>query len=386
MQTSFAADAMLEPEHLQFRDAFRGFVLDKLMAPALRGERAREFPLEVYDLLRAAGHLAPDHPEALGGGGGDILTGCIYYEELSRIPAGVSAGVFAHQHLAIKPVLDVGTSAQIDGYARPAIRARKIGAFALTEPDAGSDVQGIRCAARPDGDGWVVNGSKLYITNGTICDYFVLAARTRAERGRDAISLFLVDADAAGIERRALDKLGNHSSSTASVSFTDVRLRRECLLGREGGGLAQLKSTLVAGRIMQAARGLGIAQVAFEKTLDYANQRQAFGQTIGGFQGVAFQIAEMRAKIEAARLMVHAAARAHMRGAEVGDLASLGKILTADAVEYAATRAVMLHGGMGYMEESGIPRLFRDMPESIIGEGAREIQLRIVARSLGMRC
>lgn len=386
MQTTFAADAMLTAEHVSYRDQCRRFMLERLSEPAARGERAREFPREVYGILREHGFLAPNYPQEIGGGGGDLLTGCIYYEEMTRLPAGVSAGVFAHTHLAIKPIEEVGDDRQKAHYMLPALRGERIGAFALTEPDAGSDVQGIRTFARRDGSDFLINGAKLYITNGTICDYYVLAARTERERRPDALTLFLVDRQLPGIDARALDKLGNHSSSTGLVSFADVRVPAGAVLGRIGGGLAQLKATLTSGRILQATRGLGIAQLAYEKTLAYAHDRSAFGRRIGEFQGVAFKVADMLAKIEAARLAVYAAAHAHMNGADAGPLASIGKMLTADAVRYATTEAVMLHGGMGYMEESGLPRLFRDMPESIIGEGSREIQARIVARSLGMKC
>lgn len=382
----YAADALLGPEHIAYRDQCRRFMEATLAAPAARGEREREFPREVDTILRDHGFLAPDYPESVGGGGGDLLTGCVYYEEMTRLPAGVSAGVFAHQHLAIRPIAEVGTAPQKEQYMLPALRGERIGAFALTEPDAGSDVQGIRTFARAAGDDFVVSGAKLYITNATICDYFVVAARTERERRPDALSLFLVDRATRGIDVRGLDKLGNHSSSTGLVSFDDVRVPRAALLGRVGGGLAQLKATLSSGRVLQATRGLGIAQIAYEKTLAYAKTRSAFGRPIGEFQGVAFKLADMLAKIEAARLAVYAAARAQLDGKDSGALASIGKMLTADAVRFATTEAVMLHGGAGYMEETGIPRLFRDMPESIIGEGAREIQARIVARSLGLKC
>lgn len=385
-QTKFAADVLLEPEHKEFRDHFRRFVTDKLTALAHQGEREKQFPVEVYKVLADGGFLAPDYPEELGGSDGDILTGCIYYEELSRIPAGVSAGVFAHQHLAIRPIYELGTDAQKREYMLPALKASRIGAFALTEPDAGSDVQGIKTHARRDGDDWILNGSKVYITNGTIADYFILAARTSPERRSDAISLFLVEAKSKGIVANPLNKMGNHSSSTALISFSDVRVGPGQLLGNVGGGLAQLKATLSSGRIMQATRGLGIAQVALEKTLQYACERKAFGKKIGEFQAVGFKIAEMAARIEAARLMVYSAARDCIAGQDTNLGASMGKFMTADAVIFATQQAMNLHGGYGYMEESEIPRLFRDAPESYIGEGTPEIQLRIIARQLGMHC
>jgi alkylation response protein AidB-like acyl-CoA dehydrogenase len=385
-QIGFASDVLLDPEHKDFRHSFRRFVIDKLSADAHAGEQARQFPKQIFRKLAENGFLAPDYPVDLGGGGGDILIGCIYYEELTRLPAGVSAGVFAHQHLAIRPVEALGTDAQRREYLVPALKAQRLGAFALSEPDAGSDVQGIKTHARRDGDDWILNGSKLYITNGTIADYYVVAARTSPERRPDALSLFLVDTKTPGISSTPLDKLGNHSSSTAAISFSDVRIGPGQLLGQIGGGLTQLKSTLSSGRIMQATRGIAIAQVAMEKTLQYASQRKAFGKSIGQFQGVGFKVAEMMARIEAARLMVYSAARDFIAGKDTNLGASMGKFMTADAVIFVTQQAMSLHGGYGYMEESGIPRLFRDGPESYIGEGTPEIQLRIIARELGMHC
>jgi alkylation response protein AidB-like acyl-CoA dehydrogenase len=323
-QVFYAADAMLDSEHLQFRSAFRRFVEERLAPLAALGERERRFPLEVYKELREGGYLAPGCPEEIGGCGGDILAGCVYYEELSRFPAGVSAGVFAYQHLALKPLQTLGSDVQKREYLLPAVRAERIGAFALTEPDAGSDIMGIRTRARRDGDDWIISGSKLYITNGTIADFILVAARISPERRPDALSLFVVDARSRGVSASPLDKLGNHSSSTALIAFDDVRIGPDQLLGKVGGGLTQLKATLSSGRILQATRGLGIAQVAMEKSLSYAQQRQAFGRPIGEFQGVGFKIAEMAARIEAARLMIYSAARSHLAGADAAVGASMG--------------------------------------------------------------
>ena len=382
----YAADVMLQSEHLQFRQTFRRFVEQRLAPLAAKGEKEKRFPLEVYAALREGGYLAPDCPEEVGGGGGDILIGCIYYEELSRIPAGVSAGVIGHQHLALKTLLALGSEAQKREYLLPGVRAERIGAFALTEPDAGSDIMGIRTRARRDGADWILSGSKVYITNGGISDFYIVAARTLAERRPDALSLFIVDANSPGLSASALDKLGNHSSTTALVTLDDVRVGPGRLLGELGTGLRQLKATLTSGRILQATRGVGIAQVALEKSQAYARDRKAFEQPIGQFQGVAFRLAEMAAKIEAARLMIYSAARAYLAGEDVSVGASMGKFLMADAVQYAVRNAMTSHGGYGYMEESGLPRLYRDAPEAYIGEGTPDIQLRIIARAMGMKC
>ena len=377
-------DFGLQPEHVAFRDQFRRFVLDRLVPHAVRGEADARFPLEVYSELGQHGYLAVNYPEEVGGGGGDLLTGCIFYEELTRASAGISAGVFAHQHLAIGPILKFGNAAQKVEFAKPALRAECIGAFALTEPDAGSDIRGIRTTARKQGGDWVVNGSKLYITNGSIADFLVVAARTGEGRNSDSITLFLVDAHNKGVNASELDKVGNHSSSTAFISFEDVRVAPDYVLGDVGRGLEQIKATLTEGRILVANRGLGIGQEAYECILRYAGERKAFGQNIGKFQSVAFKIAEMATRIDAVRLMIYRAARLNMSGHDCIREASMAKFLASELAVQVATSSLLLHGGAGYMEEMKIARLFRDAPEAWIGEGTNEIQLMVIAKSLGL--
>jgi len=379
-----AVDVGLQPEHVAFRDQFRRFVLDRLVPHAVRGEADARFPREVYSELGQHGYLAVNYPEEVGGGGGDLLTGCIFYEELTRASAGISAGVFAHQHLAIGPILKFGNAAQKIEFAKPALRAECIGAFALTEPDAGSDIRGIRTTARKRGGDWVVNGSKLYITNGSIADFLVVAARTGEGRNSDSITLFLVDAHNKGVNASELDKVGNHSSSTAFISFEDVRVAPDYVLGDVGRGLEQIKATLTEGRILVANRGLGIGQEAYECILRYAGERKAFGQNIGKFQSVAFKIAEMATRIDAVRLMIYRAARLNMSGHDCIREASMAKFLASELAVQVATSSLLLHGGAGYMEEMKIARLFRDAPEAWIGEGTNEIQLMVIAKSLGL--
>jgi len=383
-QMSSYNDFGLEPEHVAFRDQFSRFVKDKLAPIADRGEAEGRFPSEVYDELRTHGYLAVNYPEEVGGGGGDLITGCIFYEELTRASAGISAGVFAHQHLAVGPVLKFGTPAQKAEFADPGLRAERIGAFALTEPDAGSDIRGIRTHARKDGDDWVINGSKIYITNGGIADFMVVAARTDEGRASDSITLFLVDTSDSGVNATELDKVGNDSSSTALVSFDDVRVSSDYILGKVGSGLGQLKATLTEGRILVANRGLAIGQEAYECILEYAGERRAFDQTIGKFQGVAFKIAEMAARVDAARLMIYRAARLNMDGQDCVREASMAKLLASELAVDTATKSLLLHGGAGYMEGMKIARLFRDAPEAWIGEGTNEIQLLVIAKTLGL--
>ena len=377
-------DFGLQPEHVAFRDQFRRFVLSRLLPHAARGEADARFPREVYSELGQHGYLAANYPEDLGGGGGDLLTGCIFYEELTRASAGISAGVFAHQHLAIGPILKFGNAAQKVEFAKPGLRAECIGAFALTEPDAGSDIRGIRTNARKRGGDWVVNGSKLYITNGSIADFLVVAARTGEGRTSDSITLFLVDAHNKGVNASELNKIGNRSSSTAFISFEDVRVAPNYVLGDVGRGLEQIKETLTEGRILVANRGLGIGQEAYECILRYAGERKAFGKNIGKFQSVAFKIAEMATRIDAVRLMIYRAARLKMSGHDCIREASMAKFLASELAVQVATSSLLLHGGAGYMEEMKIAQLFRDAPEAWIGEGTNEIQLMVIAKSLGL--
>lgn len=376
-------DFGLELEHEQFRDQLRRFVREKLAPVAEAAEAERRFPREVYDLLGEQGYLVVNFPEEIGGGG-DLLSGCIFYEELTRASAGISAGVFAHQHLALTPLMRFGTAEQKERYLTPGLTGRLIGAFGLTEPDAGSDIRGIRTSARKNGGDYILNGSKLYITNGTIADFIIVAARTGEGRAQDSITLFVVPADDPGVNRTSLEKVGNHSSSTAFISFDDVRVPASAILGTEGAGIRQLKDTLVEGRILVSNRGLGIGEESCELIEAYAKERHAFGQPIGNFQGVSFKVAEMRIRADAARLMIYRAARLFMSGQKCDREASMAKFLASELAVGASSTGLLLHGGAGYMESMKIARLFRDAPEAWIGEGTNEIQLHVIAKTMGL--
>ncbi|MGX0978483.1 alkylation response protein AidB-like acyl-CoA dehydrogenase [Roseovarius sp. MBR-51] len=376
-------DFGLELEHEEFRAQFRRFVQDRLVPLAESAEAEHRFPREIYGLLGEQGYLAVNFPDPIGGGG-DLLIGCIFYEELTRASAGISAGVFAHQHLALTPLMRFGTDEQKERYLTPGLTGEMIGAFGLTEPDAGSDIRGIRTVARRDGDDYVINGSKLYITNGTIADFILVAARTGEDRAQDSLTLFLVPTDDPGIQRTLLDKVGNHSSSTALISFDDVRVPASAILGAHGEGIRQLKDTLVEGRILVANRGLGIGEEACELIEEYAKERKAFGQPIAKFQGVSFKVADMRVRADSARLMIYRAARLFMSNKKCDREASMGKFLASELAVNASTTGMLLHGGAGYMEGMKIARLFRDAPEAWIGEGTNEIQLHVIAKTMGL--
>lgn len=377
-------DFGLDYEHEEFRSQFRRLVEDRLAPLSAEGELNHRFPMEIYDLLREHGYLAVNFPADVGGGDGDLIMGCLFYEELTRAAAGVSAGVFAHQHLACKPLMNFGTDEQRSAFMLPGLRAERIGAFCLTEPNAGSDIRGIRTRARRVGDDYVLNGSKLYITNGGIADFALVAARTGDGRGSDSITVFIVETSEPGFRPAELDKVGNHSSSTCLVSIEDVRVPGHRILGEPGRGIAQLKQTLTEGRILVANRGLAIGQEAMELILRYAGEREAFDQPIGKFQGVAFKIADMAARADAVRLMIYRAARLFMAGRDCTREASMAKLLASEFAVQASTTALLLHGGAGYMEEMKVARLYRDAPEAWIGEGTNEIQQMVIAKTLGL--
>lgn len=377
-------DFGLTTMHEEFRDSLRRLVERELNPLCASAELEGVFPKAVYETLGRHGFLAPNFPEEVGGSDGDLLIGCIYYEELTRAAAGMSAGVFAHHQLACKPLLKFGTPEQKEQYLYPALRGELVGAFGLTEPDAGSDIRGIRTTAKLDGTSYVLNGSKTYITNGGIADFVLIAAVTGESRASNSMTLFLVNTNTPGFAATELSKVGNHSSSTAAISLDNVRVSSDCVLGTVGQGLTQLKETLTEGRILVANRGLAIGQQAYEEIREYAGYRKAFGKEIGKFQGVAFKVAEMATRADAVRLMIYRAARLMMMGKDCTREASMAKFLASEFAVSAATQSLLLHGGAGYMAEMKVARLFRDAPEAWIGEGTNEIQLSVIAKTLGL--
>jgi len=375
----------LTPEQESFRAMLREFVTKEIKPLADEAEQRREFPREVLPLLAERGLIGLKYRVEDGGQGGTILDECLLTEELTRAAAGLSAGVFAHSHLGIAPILHFGTDRLRDKYARPALEGRLIAGFGLTEPAAGSDVQGIQTRARRDGDHYVLDGSKVYITNGTIADYLVVAAYTAPGEGTKGISLFVVETNLPGITRNPLRKLGNWSSDTAEIFLDGVRVPAENRVGPEAGGFRQLMRTLTEGRIIVSTRGLALAEDAYERALAYAHQRSAFGRGIGQYQAVSHKLARAAVDIDAARLLIHRAAHLYMAGQECSVEASKAKYFATTVAQRVTTDAVHILGGAGYMAEFEVERLYRDAPESLIGEGTADIQLRVIAGSLGLR-
>jgi alkylation response protein AidB-like acyl-CoA dehydrogenase len=332
------------------------------------------------------GFLGLDKPEELGGQGGDYLTSIVLAEELVHARSGgLAMGLAVHTDMAMPPIVAFGTPEQKAEWVEPAIRGEKILCLGITEPDAGSDVSGIKTRAVRDGDEFVINGSKTYITNGHRADVIVLVTKTDPDAGYDGFSLFLVPMDAPGvIKEKRLQKLGMHASDTALLAFNDVRVPATALLGQEGKGFYHIMWELQGERLIGAAGCVAGAQHVFDQTLQYAKERTAFGREIGRFQVIRHKFAEMATKIESARQLVYSAAALVNDGEYPVREISMAKLHAARVAVEVADECIQIHGGAGYMKEYGVERVWRDMRLNRIGAGTDEIMLDVIGRSYGL--
>jgi alkylation response protein AidB-like acyl-CoA dehydrogenase len=327
-------------------------------------------------------------PEEYGGLGAGILSFAIALEELARVDSSVAITVAASVSLGGSPLLRFGTEEQKQKWLVPLARGETIGAFASTEPGMGSDVQGLETTAREDGGDWLINGTKAYITNaGTELSSFVITTAISGQRssGKAEISTFIVPVDASGFApQRPYAKMGWHASDTRELAFQDCRVSPDALLGERGSGARVFLATLDGGRIGVAAMGIGLAQGCLDHSVRWANQRCAFGQPIARYQAVSFQLAELKARIEAARGLVFRAAALRDAGRNVTEIAASAKLVASELAVHAADVAMQVHGGYGYMEDSAIPRYYRDAKILTIGEGTSEILKFVIAREMGL--
>ncbi|MCK5710555.1 MAG: acyl-CoA dehydrogenase family protein, partial [Deltaproteobacteria bacterium] len=307
-----------------------------------------------------------------------------FAEEMGRINAGIAMCINAHTSLSMMPILKFGSDAQKEKYLIPGIEGKIIGALGLTEPDAGSDARSIRATAVKKGDKYIINGTKTWITNGTMCDYVIVAAYTDKSKKGTGISLFIIDADAPGFtEKNKIHKLGHRSADTAELVFVNCEIPQENLLVGEGG-FAGAMSTLLGARITHAAKSVGLAQAAFEFSLQYSKEREAFGRPISKFQAISFKLAQMATKIETARLLVYKAAWLYSNDKKALKEASMAKLYAAEVVQDVCTEAVQVLGGYGYGVEFPVERYYRDAKLASITEGTSEIQHVVIARELGL--
>jgi alkylation response protein AidB-like acyl-CoA dehydrogenase len=372
-------------EHDRLRESIHAFVTKELAPHAEEWEEST-FPDWVFRRMGELGLLGLSYPEEYGGQGGDYPCNIVLAEEMTHCNCGgLAMGVAVQTDMAMPPILQFGTEQQKQDYLVPSIRGERIACLGITEPDAGSDVAGIKTRAVRDGDEWVINGSKTFITNGHRADYIVLVTKTDPEAGYDGFSLFLVDMDLPGVIReKRLEKLGMHASDTALLAFQDVRVPADALLGQEGKGFYHIMWELQGERLIGAAGCVASAQKLFDRTLRYATERTAFGRPIGKFQATRHKFADMATKIEAGRQMVYTTAWRFQNGEYPVREISMAKLYTARMACEVADECLQIHGGAGYMKEYGIERAWRDLRLNRIGAGTDEVMLDVIGRSYGL--
>jgi len=369
-----------------FRDAIRRFAEQEISPLVEAAEENQKFPVQLFRRMGELGYLCIGYPEKYGSAGVDKITECIYMEELNRVNAGISSAIMVQGGLATGPIYEFGTEEQKQRYLVPAIKGEKIGAFALTEPDAGSDAASIKTRAKKDGDYYILNGSKTFITNAPICDYAIVAAYTNPEKRGEGINLFIVDKGTPGfVKGKKFSKVGNRSQETGELFFEDCRVHTSQMIGeKEGGGFSQLEYGLMVGRMIYAARSVGVATAAYEASVKYAREREQFGRPISKFQAIRFKIAEMAMLIEVMRTYMFKVAWLLDQGSKCMKEASMGKLFCTEMVQKIVIDAMQIHGGYGYMMESPIQRYWRDARLYTIAEGTSEIQHLIIVRELGI--
>jgi alkylation response protein AidB-like acyl-CoA dehydrogenase len=376
-------DLDLTPEQELIRDTVRQFALDRVAPVAAELDREHRFPYELVAELGELGLMGLPIPEEYGGAGGDTLSYAIAVEELTRIDSSVAITLAAHTSLGTMPILLFGNEEQKQEWLPDLAAGRRLAAFGLTEPDAGSDAGATRTTAELRDGQWVINGSKIFITNaGT--DISGLVTIT-AVTGKDEISNIVVPNGTPGYEISApMEKLGWRASDTRELSFRDCAVPEGNLLGERGRGFIQFLEILDGGRISVGAMGVGLAQGAYDLAYAYAQQRQQFGKPISQFQAVQFRLADMATEIEAGRALVYRAAWLKDQGREFGKEAAMGKLYTGELSNRAVNWALQIHGGYGYMDEFPISRLYRDQKILEIGEGTNEVQRMVIAKHLGL--
>jgi alkylation response protein AidB-like acyl-CoA dehydrogenase len=372
-------------EHEQLRDSIHRFVVKELAPHADEWEETT-FPDSVFTRMGELGFLGLDKPEAYGGQGGDYYTALVLAEEMAHSHSGgLAMGVAVQTDMAMPPILAFGTEEQKQQWAAPAIAGQAILCIGITEPDAGSDVSGIKTRAVKDGEEYVINGSKTYITNGHRAHAIVLVTKTDPDAGYDGFTLFLVPMDTPGVIReKRLEKLGMHASDTALLAFNDVRVPETAVLGQIGKGFYHIMWELQGERLIGAAGCVAGAQSVFDRTLQYAKERTAFGRPIGRFQAIRHKFAEMATKIETARQMVYTTAWRFQNGEYPVREITMAKVYSARIAVEVADECIQIHGGAGYMKEYGIERAWRDLRLNRIGAGTDEIMLDVIGRSYGL--
>ncbi|HEX9580343.1 MAG TPA: acyl-CoA dehydrogenase family protein [Gemmatimonadales bacterium] len=364
----------------------REFATRELAPHAAEWDQARRYPPEVMRHLGELGFLGLLVPESYDGLGLDALTYVMVLEEIAAADASVSIALGVHNSLGCTLLMDHGTEAQKQRWLRPMARGELLAAFSLSEAESGSDASAVRAEARLEGDAWVLNGTKAWVTSGDVADVIFVTVRTdspETRSGSRGISTFIVPASVPGVSPgKAEDKLGLRASRTTGLVLQDVRLPADHLLGEQGAGLRYALGALNSGRLGVGAQAVGIARAALDAAVRYAGERRQFDRPIRDFQAVQFKLADMATRIAAARALVHEGARTRMRGEAFGTAASMAKLFASETAMWVTTQAVQVFGGYGYMRDYPVERLFRDAKVTEIYEGTSEVQRILIARAL----
>ncbi|WML45336.1 acyl-CoA dehydrogenase family protein [Neobacillus sp. PS3-40] len=374
----------LTSEQEMIKRAIREFAKEEVAPGALERDRTKEFPLAIFNKLSKMGIMGLPFPEEYGGGGADTVSFAIVTEELSKACGSTGITYSAHISLGGAPLYLFGTKEQKQRYLTPICTGESLGAFGLTEPNAGSDAGGTRTSAREVNGEFVINGNKCFITNASYAKNMALTAITGEEDGKKEISAIIVPTEANGFTiLDNYEKMGLNASNTTELVLENVSVPSENLLGKRGEGFKQFLITLDGGRIGIGAMAVGIAQAALEKSLQYAKERMQFGRSISSFQAIQFKLADMAMKIELARNMVYKAAWLKDQGRPFKKEAAMCKLYASEICMEVTNQAVQIHGGYGYMKEYHVERFMRDAKLLEIGEGTSEIQRIVISRELG---
>ncbi len=376
-------DFELSEELRILQQTSREFALKELAPGAIERDAKCEYPMDIMKKLGPLGFMGMIVPEQYGGAELGVLAYSVVMEEIARWDASVALNMAAQNSLCLGHLMVAATDEQKQKYVVPLAQGEKLGAWGLTEPGSGSDAAAMRTKARLDGDEWVINGSKMFITQGSVADICVILAVTGEREKKGSISAFIVETDREGFSAHKIsNKLGMHASDTASIALEDVRVPRECLLGREGEGFLDTLKVLSNGRIGIGALAVGVARGALEDSIQYSKEREQFGRPIAKFQAIQWMLADMATQIDAARLLVHRAALMKDAGETVIREAAEAKLFASETATRAALDAIQILGGYGYTSEFHAERYMRDAKLLEIGEGTSQIQRIVIAKQL----
>lgn len=381
--TETGVDFNLSEEAKILQQSVRSFAEAEIKPFVMKYDEAQEFPMEIVHKMAELGFLGATIPPEFGGAGLSPLEFVIIMEEISRVDPSVGLTLAAHSGLCLQHISMFANDEQKRKYVPDLATGRKIGSWCLTEPGAGSDAAGMRSSATLDGNSYILNGTKTFITNGSHASTYVVMVKTDPSKGSKGISAFIVEREMKGVSvGKKENKLGMRASDTVMMIFDNVRVPKENLLGQEGEGFKQALAVLDSGRVGIAALSVGLAQGAFDAAVKYAKERKAFGKTISEFQGIQFKVADLATEIEAARLLTYRAAMAKAKGEDINLVAAQAKLFASEVAQRVTTEAIQVHGGYGFIKEFPVEKFYRDVKILTIGEGTSEVQRMVIARNL----